>query len=162
MDAWPASTGEALHTATFLGNPLACAAALATLDELERLDLCARVRDGEAAFAALLERFRALPEIVAIRGIGYLWALEFTSGAVANRVVVDALAKGIIVLQSGPQGTSITLAPPLTIGADQLARALDLLASCLEPHASVRAMTAPSAPGSTISELRSVSEAAMS
>jgi 4-aminobutyrate aminotransferase-like enzyme len=131
MDAWPRSAGEALHTATFLGNPLACAAALATLDELQRLDLIARVRTGAAAFARRLQRFAAHPQVVAIRGLGYLWALEFSSAAVANRVVVDGLARGVIVLQSGPTGTSITLAPPLVIEDDQLARALDLLESCV-------------------------------
>ncbi|MGB6984809.1 MAG: aspartate aminotransferase family protein, partial [Candidatus Aquilonibacter sp.] len=39
MDAWPRSTGEALHTSTYLGNPMGCAAALATIGELERLAL---------------------------------------------------------------------------------------------------------------------------
>jgi 4-aminobutyrate aminotransferase-like enzyme len=127
MDAWPKSQGEALHTATFLGNPVACAAALATLAEIERLELVARVREGAADFARRLAALAAQPEIVAVRGLGYLWALEFRSAAVANRVVVDALARGVIVLQSGPTGSSITLAPPLTIELDQLARALDLL-----------------------------------
>ena len=131
MDAWPKSEGEALHTATFLGNPLACAAALATLDEIVRLDIVARVRGRAPAFAARLERFRAHRQIVDIRGIGYLWALELRSSAEANRVVVDALSRGVIVLQSGPAGSSITLAPPLIIHDDQLARALDLLESCL-------------------------------
>ncbi len=42
MEAWPLSTGEALHTSTHLGNPLGCAAALATIDELERGNLPAR------------------------------------------------------------------------------------------------------------------------
>ncbi len=131
MDAWPQSTGEALHTATFLGNPLACAAALATLREIERLDLVARVHAGEAAFAERLSQFRVYDEVRAIRGRGYLWAIEFHSAVVANRVVVAALARGVIVLQSGPTGTSITLAPPLTIANDQLMRGLDLLASCV-------------------------------
>ncbi len=132
MDAWPKSEGEALHTATFLGNPLACAAALATLDEIVRLDVVERVRGGAPAFAARLERFRAHPQVVAIRGLGYLWALEFRSSSEANRVVVEALRRGVIVLQSGPTGSSITLAPPLVIDGDQLARALDLLESALD------------------------------
>ena len=42
MDAWPLSTGEALHTSTYLGNPLACAAAIATIDELHARDLPGR------------------------------------------------------------------------------------------------------------------------
>jgi 4-aminobutyrate aminotransferase-like enzyme len=131
MDGWPKSTGEALHTATFAGNPLACAAALATLDELARLDLVARVRDRAAAFAQRLERFRLNPHVVAVRGIGYLHAVEFATAGAANKIVVDALARGVILLQSGPTGTSITFAPPLVIEADQLARALDLVEACL-------------------------------
>jgi 4-aminobutyrate aminotransferase-like enzyme len=129
MDAWPKSTGEALHTATFAGNPLACAAALATLDELIRLNLTARAHDGAAAFAGRLERLLKYPHAAAVRGIGYLQAVEFATAAVANTIVVDALARGVILLQSGPTGTSITFAPPLVIADDQLARALDLVES---------------------------------
>jgi 4-aminobutyrate aminotransferase-like enzyme len=136
MDAWPQSTGEALHTATFAGNPLACAAALATLDELIERDLVARVRDRAPAFAAALGRFAAHPQVVAVRGIGYLHAVEFATAAVANKIVIDALARGVILLQSGPTGTSITFAPPLIIEADQLARALELVESCLPTESS--------------------------
>ncbi len=127
MDAWQTSEGESLHTTTFLGNPIACAAALANLAEFERLDLAARVRAREGALRERLERFRAHPAIVDVRGIGFMWALEFASGALANRAVVDVLAHGVIALQSGPTGTSITIAPPLVIDDDQLERALDLL-----------------------------------
>jgi 4-aminobutyrate aminotransferase-like enzyme len=126
MDAWPVSAGEALHTSTFLGNPLACAAALANLDELERLDVTGRVRAGEAALAARLRTLASHPNVRAVRGVGFLWAVEFAHAAFANRVVVRGLAHGVILLQSGATGTSITLAPPLTIEDDQLARALDI------------------------------------
>ena len=126
MDAWPRSAGEALHTSTFLGNPLACAAALANLDELERLDLPARVRAREPVFAERLGRLRAIPGVRDVRGRGFLWAVEFRDGALANRIVVQALGRGLVLLQSGPTGTSITLAPPLTIADEQLTRAFDL------------------------------------
>ncbi len=134
IDAWAKSSGEALHTATFLGNPIACAAALATLDEFERLQLVARVQAGTAAFAERVERFLNYDGVKAVRGVGFLWAVEFVDAGIANRVVVDALERGVIVLQSGPTGTSITIAPPLTIEHDQLARALALLESCLQPR----------------------------
>ena len=127
MNAWPASSGEALHTSTFLGNPLACAAALANLDEIVRLDVPGLVRAHEASLGERLRRLRELTVVRDVRGRGFLWAVEFTSAAVANRVVVRGLAKGVILLQSGPTGTSITIAPPPTIGEGQLARALDLL-----------------------------------
>jgi len=128
MDAWPRSTGEALHTSTFLGNPLACAAALANLDELERLDALGRVRALEPLLAARLQRLRSHRGVVDARGRGLLWAIEFDGAALANRVVVRGLANGVIVLQSGPTGTSVTIAPPFVIGEDELCRALDAVA----------------------------------
>jgi 4-aminobutyrate aminotransferase-like enzyme len=126
MDAWPVSTGEALHTSTFLGNPLACAAALANLDELVRLDVVARVRSRAASLAERLHALASAPSVRDVRGIGFLWAVEFERAEVANRVVVRGLARGVILLQSGPTGTSITIAPPLTIEDEQLDRALAL------------------------------------
>jgi 4-aminobutyrate aminotransferase-like enzyme len=126
IDAWPRSAGEALHTSTFLGNPLACAAALANLEELERRDVLGLVRAREPVLARRLDALRAHASVVDARGRGFLWAVEFRDGALANRIVVRALARGLVLLQSGPTGTSITLAPPLTIADEQLARALDL------------------------------------
>jgi len=120
--------GEALHTSTFLGNPLACAAALANLDEIERLDVVGRVRAGGPRLAGRLRALSALPRVRGVRGRGYLWAVEFETAAFANQVVVRALARGVIVLQSGPDGTAITVAPPLTIEDAQLDRALELFA----------------------------------
>lgn len=126
MDAWPVSAGEAIHTSTFLGNPLACAAALANLDQIARLDLVERVRAREANLQERLRKLLRYRGVHDVRGRGFLWAVEFADGEFANRVVVRALARGLILLQSGPIGTSITLAPPLTIEDGQLARALTL------------------------------------
>ncbi len=127
MDAWPPSAGEALRTSTFLGNPLACAAALAQLDELVRLDVLDRVRSRAGGLAERLRALAAAPSVRDVRGLGFLWALEFDRPETANRVVVRGLARGVILLQSGPTGTSITVAPPLTIDDAQLERALALL-----------------------------------
>jgi 4-aminobutyrate aminotransferase-like enzyme len=132
MDAWPRSTGEALHTATFLGNPLACAAALAVLDVFERDGIVARTAARDAWLRERLAPLRRHATVTDVRGIGMLWAIEFTGGGVANRVVRAGLQRGLILLQSGVEGTSITLAPPLTIEDDQLERALALLDRTLE------------------------------
>ena len=67
-----------------------------------------------------------------VRGIGMLWAIEFADGGIANRVVRAGLQRGLILLQSGVDGTSMTLAPPITIEDDQLERAIALLDRTIE------------------------------
>jgi acetylornithine/succinyldiaminopimelate/putrescine aminotransferase len=132
LDAWPASEGEALHTATFLGNPLACAAALAVLDVYERDGIVARATARDAWMRAHLEPLRRHATVTGVRGRGMLWAIAFPDGGVANRIVRAGLRRGLILLQSGVDGTSITLAPPLNIEDDQLERALALLDRTIE------------------------------
>jgi 4-aminobutyrate aminotransferase-like enzyme len=135
--AWAPSAGEALHTSTFLGNPLGCAAALANLAEIERLDVPRLAREREHRMA---ERLHALERpgshIVDVRGRGMLWAIEFKDPALANASVVQALRRGLLLLQSGLRGESITIAPPPVIGTAQLERAFDILADVVrEPLA---------------------------
>ena len=129
-DAWRPSEGEALHTSTYLGNPMGCAAALANLDEIARLDVPRLAREREPAIADRLHDMqRRNPLIADTRGRGMLWAIEFKDGAAANACVVRALARGLILLQSGLQGESITFAPAPVITDEQLERAFDLFES---------------------------------
>jgi len=129
-DAWAPSDGEALHTSTFLGNPMGCAAALANLDEIERLDVPRIARDREATIAEHLHAIRMRNvHVTDVRGRGMLWAIEFKDGAIANACVVRALARGLILLQSGLRGESITFAPPPVIEDAQLERAFHLFES---------------------------------
>ncbi len=127
--AWAPSSGEALHTSTFLGNPMGCAAALANIAEIERLEIPRLAREREPLMAERLRAMRKTNEsIVDVRGRGMLWALEFRDPAFANACVVRALQRGLIVLQAGARGESITIAPPPVITDAQLERAFDLLA----------------------------------
>jgi 4-aminobutyrate aminotransferase-like enzyme len=127
MDAWPLSTGEALHTSTYLGNPLACAAAIATIDELERLELPARANRVGAQAAARLRRLCSHNNVVDVRGAGLLYGVQMRDAALAEAVVRSALQQGLILLQSGCTGDVVAISPPLVIGEAQLARALDIL-----------------------------------
>jgi 4-aminobutyrate aminotransferase-like enzyme len=131
MDVWPRSTGEALHTSTYLGNPIGCAAALATIGEMRRLDLPQRAARLGGLLATRLDRLRAQARIAEVRGCGLFWALQLRGAAVAAATVRDALARGAIFLQSGVTGDAITIAPPLTIGEKQLMRAVDILEQSL-------------------------------
>jgi 4-aminobutyrate aminotransferase-like enzyme len=127
MDAWPASEGEALHTSTYLGNPVGCAAALATIDEIERLNLPARAKrlgDDISPQLAVIAQTRG---VLQVRGRGLMWGIELRDGAVAERAVRAALARGVIVLQAGVRGEVISITPPLVIRASELERSLAAL-----------------------------------
>ncbi len=127
MDAWPRSTGEALHTSTYLGNPMGCAAALANINELERQQLPQRARDLGKVLASRLDRLRSHAQVRDVRGRGLMWGIQISDGARAERLVKDALQAGVIILQAGPQGDVIHLTPPLMISQKQLFRAIDIL-----------------------------------
>lgn len=132
MDAWPLSTGEALHTSTFLGNPMGCAAAVAVITELERLRLPQRARDLGKTVAARLESFARFERVREVRGRGLMWGISLADAPTAERAVFDALGKGVMLLQAGPRGDALSLTPPLVITQAQLARALDILEEILQ------------------------------
>ncbi len=132
MDAWPPSAGEALHTSTYLGNPLGCAAALATIDELERLKLPARAGQLGKQLGPRLAALRAHPVVTEVRGLGLFWGVQLRDAAAAAAVVRGSLARGVIVLQTGTEGDVITIAPPLVIDESQLASAIDSLEVAIE------------------------------
>ncbi|MBP1644296.1 MAG: aminotransferase class-III [Acidobacteria bacterium] len=131
MEVWRAG-GEALHTGTFVAHPLACAAALATLDVLADEQLVTRaaalgLRLGEALA-------RAAAGACAVRGVGALWGLEFASAAAARQAAAAARAAGVLVLAGGAAGRVVQVAPPLVIAELQLERALAVLAAaCAAP-----------------------------
>jgi 4-aminobutyrate aminotransferase/(S)-3-amino-2-methylpropionate transaminase len=132
-NAWAPSSGEALHTSTYLGNPMGCAAALANLEEIERLKIPWRAREREPVIAArLAELARRNAHVADVRGRGMLWAIEFKDPREAAACVIAALGRGLMLLQSGLRGESVTIAPPPVISDVQLDRGFDLLESALK------------------------------
>jgi 4-aminobutyrate aminotransferase-like enzyme len=129
--AWE-TPGEALHTSTFLANPLACATALAVLGILERRRLPERAaRLGRKVAARLSPWPSRHPAVRAVRGRGLLWGIELRSARSAARWVAAARRRGILLLAGGPEGKVAQIVPPLTIARAQLASALDLLEESL-------------------------------
>ena len=140
MDAaWPASTGEAMHTSTFLGHPVGCAMALAQIEEIRRLRLVDRsarlgrvLLDGLRSFCAPRSAFR-----VSARGLGLMAGLEVrqADGSPATELVLQAtkqmLRRGFILLPEGEHSHVIGFTPPLTISERDLSRALTALAEVL-------------------------------
>ncbi len=131
MDAWPVSRGEALHTSTFLGNPMGCAAAIATIEEIARLGLVERARKLGSAFGQRLERLRALPSVLDVRGRGLMWGVEFRDGATCERTVQALLKRGVLALAAGASGNVLHLTPPLVIDDVELMRAADTIEECI-------------------------------
>lgn len=131
MEAWPQSAGEALHTSTYLGNPIGCTAALATIDELMRRELPRRACELGAYLGVRLDSLRRCPCVVDVRGCGLFWGIQLSDGQLAASAVAKALALGVIVLQSGLAGEVVSIAPPLVVTKRQLDRAIDLLESAI-------------------------------
>jgi len=144
--AWPPSTGEAIHTSTFLGHPVGCAMALAQISELQQRRLPDRsARLGNILLSALdsgistmlaaghssqSQRAGSATQSVTlqlwIRGLGLLAGVELRNpdGTPATdatlRSVKALLARGFIVLPEGEHANVISFTPPLTISAGQL------------------------------------------
>lgn len=135
MDAWPPSSGEAIHTSTFLGHPVSCAAGLGFLEALGSEDLVARAaRLGALAFDHLSEALGGNEGVVAIRGRGLMLGVELR-GESAGRVVRQALEHGLILLPAGEHGEVVELTPPATLTHDELAEGLEILVEAIQANA---------------------------
>jgi adenosylmethionine-8-amino-7-oxononanoate aminotransferase len=121
------------HGHTYTGNPLACAAALATLEIFERERTLDRVQETIAAFASALERHVApLEQVVEIRRCGLMCGIELSEHAVGQRighqVTLAARRRGAIVR---PLGDVVVLMPPLAIDDAQLHRLVEITAAAI-------------------------------
>jgi len=120
---------------TYGGSPLGVAAGNAVLDVIEEENLCARANALGARLRQRLETLReSTPQIVDVRGPGMMVAAEFNSedgqapdADFANRVRLEALSRGLILLTCGVYGNVIRFLAPLTIEDAVFAEALDIL-----------------------------------
>jgi len=134
----PARLMDAVHPGglggTFGGNPLACAAAAAVLDELATPGFRERARHVGALLRERLDGIAARQPIVGeVRGLGAMLALELAepSPDAARATTAAALEKGLLLLSCGLYGNVIRLLPPLTATDEELGRGLALLEEAL-------------------------------
>jgi 4-aminobutyrate aminotransferase/(S)-3-amino-2-methylpropionate transaminase len=133
MAAW-ARDDEVIHTSTHSGSPVACAAALATLDALRLRQLPARAREvGARWLEALRAALAGCPGVVEVRGAGLMIGIELESAALGLKVMREMLAEGYLVLTGGRAGEVLTLTPALTTPEHLLSAATQALARVLAP-----------------------------
>jgi acetylornithine/N-succinyldiaminopimelate aminotransferase len=120
-----AAFGPGDHGSTFGGQPLAMAAARATLSVMEREDVCGRAQRAGARLSAGLA---ALPLVTSVRGAGLLLAAVLER-PVAKEISAAALDRGLLVNAVRPD--AVRVAPPLLVSDDEIDSALSILAGII-------------------------------
>ncbi len=124
---------------TYSGNPLACAAALATLDEIASEPFLRRAREVGARLRARLEDLaKAHPSIGDVRGLGPMLAVEFVTDDAKTpwpelvlEVTKQALARGVIVIRAGLYSNCLRFLPPLGITDEQIDEATAVIGEAI-------------------------------
>jgi 4-aminobutyrate aminotransferase/(S)-3-amino-2-methylpropionate transaminase len=125
---------------TYGGNPLACAAALAVLDAMERERIPERARlAGQRIASRFLSWAECYPCIGDVRGLGAMVAMELVSEprsrtpdkALTGRLLTAALRRGLILLSAGTYGNVVRVLAPLTIEPEVLDEGLDVMGEAL-------------------------------
>ena len=132
------------HLSTFGGNPVACAAALASIQFLEREKLAERtLENGKYVMAKLRELQNEHPLIGEVRGVGLMIGIELVKDAALTPATAEAEAiretcreNGLLVGVGGVYGNVVRFQPPLVITKPQLDKAVDVFAGALKEVAS--------------------------
>ena len=137
VEAMSKGSGFFQHGHTYLGHPMACAAALAVQQVIRRDGLVAKVRDDGVAFGAMLaEALGDHPHVGDIRGRGFFWGVELVADRASKQpfdpslkvhalLKKDAMARGLLCYPfggtvDGRQGDHVLLAPPYIAPRDHL------------------------------------------
>lgn len=136
------------HGHTYAGNPLACAAGLAVLDEMDRLDLIAATASmGDLLMAELRGLAVRFPFIADVRGRGLLLGAEMVGDPetlapidpakkATQRLLDIAYRRGLIIYGRRVKGGSVfdnfMVCPPLIVTRDQIGEIIGILGGCLE------------------------------
>jgi acetylornithine/succinyldiaminopimelate/putrescine aminotransferase len=116
------------HITTFGGNPVCCAAALATLEVIEQENVLEGVEEKGNLFEQLLQH----PAIKEIRRIGLMFAVDFDSAERVNKIVQAAKEDGVICYWFLSHPNSFRIAPPLTITNDQITESCEVILKAIK------------------------------
>jgi len=116
------------HITTFGGNPVCCASALATLNVIQNDRLLEQVEEKGKLFESLLRH----PKIKEIRRIGLMFAIDFESAEMVNRIVLKAKELGVICYWFLSHPYSFRIAPPLTITKKQIEESCETILMAID------------------------------
>jgi beta-alanine--pyruvate transaminase len=130
----PEGAIEFAHGYTYSGHPLACAAALGTLDTYEEEGLLTRALDVEGYFAEALHSLKGLPHVIDIRNLGLMGGIEFqpvagSPGKRAYDVFLACWERGVLVRMAGDV---IALSPPLIVERSHIDQIVATLADAIK------------------------------
>ena len=129
------------HGHTYTGNPLACAAALATLDVFREERTIERLQPKIRLLAELLEPIAAHPAVRELRRCGFMVGIELAEHPLAARighqVTLEARRRGAIIR---PLGDVVVLMPPLAIASEDLRRLVEITGEAIDAATSAAAL----------------------
>ena len=125
------------HGGTFGGNPVACAAALATLDVLEGGAIDNAAIQGDYLKQALLALQKEYPIIADVRGLGLMIGMEIESDGKADAaktaaILSEALDRGLLLLSCGTDHNVVRFIAPTTVSKEEIDEALAILKAVLD------------------------------
>jgi adenosylmethionine---8-amino-7-oxononanoate aminotransferase len=132
------------HGHTYTGNPLACAAALASLDVFEEERTLERLRRKIELLAELLEPIATRAEVAEVRRCGFMTGIELAehplAARIGHRVTLEARRRGAVIR---PLGDVVVLMPPLSISEGELTRLVAITAEAIDAAAESASSSAP-------------------
>ena len=134
----PAHAVEFMHGYTYSGHPVACAAAVATLNLYKEENLFARAGEmGKVLGDAMHSALKGLPNVIGIRTLGLAGAVELSPiagvpGKRAFDIFMECFHKGIMVR---PAGETLVLAPPYIVEKSHIDELVGTLAAAIKKHA---------------------------
>ncbi|RYX96887.1 MAG: aminotransferase class III-fold pyridoxal phosphate-dependent enzyme [Comamonadaceae bacterium] len=129
---------EFFHGYTYSGHPVACAAAIATLNLMKEEDLFTRAGDmGKVLGDAMHAELKGLPNVIGIRALGLAGAVELTSisglpGKRAYDIFMECFQQGVLVR---PAGENIVVCPPYIVEKGQIERIVGVIAAAIRKNA---------------------------
>ena len=117
------------HITSFGGNPLSCAAGMASFKVIQGLDLKQTVENRGIYMA---KKIRSMPGVKAVRQLGFFMAIDLENEDVVNKLVLNLLKKGLITFWFLSHPSSFRLAPPLLISDSEIEWACSCIQESLE------------------------------